>query len=423
MNAILTKYNNAIKITKVSPRQKRIFASARTIIAADTETTGLFFHTPSVFHSPEGDVEVLNPFPFGISLAFYYGKKVVMVWGRYGTDLYNECKKVLANNVDKTWHNARYDLRVCKENDIKVGGSQHCTLTMSRIYWDRRRSHALQALTQFLCQELYGWEVELKKVIKALKAKYTRDGYPNNFKNTKEHYVNYSFIPEEIIAPYAATDAFMALMIYEILSKEMERNFSSLYEREIKVLYAVTKIEERGIAYDAVKSRIEARKLNRQIKALTKKIHLITGDEDFNPNSPKQVHLALNSLGIIDRQLTVKGAVTTGADKLREINAQTSANVSKKASRFIESLLLLRAFSKTVGTYLIPLAERAERNDGIVYTSINPTDTVTGRPASKNPNLLNISKPDDKKTLIHNPIRECFICRPGYANYYFDISQ
>ena len=416
MNAILSKYNAAIKITKVSSRQKKLFAAAKGIIAADTETTGLFFHTPSIFHSPEGDVEVFHPFPFGISLAFYYGKKVVMAWGRYGTDLYDECKKVLANNVDKTWHNARYDLRVCKENNILVGGRQHCTLTMSRIYWDRRRSHALQALTEFLCPELSGWEVTLKKEMTKIKSSYTRKGYPQD-------YANYSFIPDEIIAPYAATDAFMALMVYELLSKEMERNFSSLYEREIKILYAVTKIEERGMAYDSKKSRIEAQKLTKQIKELTRKIHLITGDEDFNPNSPTQVHLALNSLGITDRQLTVKGAVTTGADKLREINAQSSATLSKRASRFIESLLLLRAFSKTVGTYLIPLAERAERNSGIVYTSINPTDTVTGRPASKNPNLLNISKPDDKKTLIHNPIRECFVCRPGFANYYFDVSQ
>lgn len=82
-----------------------------------------------------------NPFPFGLTLCFPHKGQLILVWGRYGTDLYKACMDVFASDCMKVWHNSKYDLRVCKTNDIKVNGTQLCTLTMLRIYWDRRRSH------------------------------------------------------------------------------------------------------------------------------------------------------------------------------------------------------------------------------------------------------------------------------------------
>ena len=43
--------------------------------------------------------------------------------------------------------------------------------------------------------------------------------------------------------------------------------------------------------------------------------------------------------------------------------------------------------------------------------------------ASRRPNLQNIPKPIVARTGRANSVRECFICREGFVNYYFDYSQ
>jgi DNA polymerase-1 len=97
--------------------------------------------------------------------------------------------------------------------------------------------------------------------------------------------------------------------------------------------------------------------------------------------------------------------------------------VPKKAERFIRALLSYRARAKITNTYLKPLTLQAERTGGIVYTNINPTDTRTGRPASREPNLLNVPKPVVKKKEEGNPVRACFVPREDCVIYYFDVSQ
>jgi len=86
-------------------------------------------------------------------------------------------------------------------------------------------------------------------------------------------------------------------------------------------------------------------------------------------------------------------------------------------------LLDFRAYSKIANTYLKPLTEQAERTGGTVYTTINPTDSRTGRPASRDPNLLNIPNQDVKQRGRQNHVRDCFVPRGGKAVYYFDVSQ
>lgn len=202
----------------------------------------------------------------------------------------------------------------------------------------------------------------------------------------------------------------------------MKPDFRQLYAREKAVFHIISKVEERGLAFDSKKARREAGKLQKKIQTEMKKIQQVAG-LDFNPNSPAQVLKALRQLGLTDKQLTLKGKVTTGADVLHRVQAE---GCKKRVDNFISSLLLNRAYIKTCNTYLLPLAKRAEMNDGIVYTKINPTDTRTGRMASREPNLQNIPTLTPRRGRTaggENPVRSCFICRKGFANYYFDYSQ
>lgn len=423
MNQILKQYEDALKITTLDRKARAVLKKPLGVVVSDTETTGLLFHTPSYFKDEEKWVD--NPFPFGISLAFNYKGRMLLVWGRWGTPLYAECKRILGLPRMNIWHNMKYDLRVCKTNGIEVIGPQHCTLTMSRIYWDRRKRHDLQSLSEFICPEISDWDVDLKKELKKLKSQWTRrlnkegnvfdNGVPN------DAFVNYSFLPDEMIGHYSMVDSFMVYVLYKKLAPVISREYRGLYLRERRVVYVVMGIEETGMGFDAKRGREEIEKNGPKIvrqKRIVDKLGF-ESQEDFTLFHLK-VRNALLWHGVTKKQLTEKGKLTTEADVLRRC---LSEGVPKKAERFIKSLMGYRALTKVTNTYLRPLTEMAERTGGIVYTTINPTNTRTGRPASTGPNLLNIPNPMTTKSRTENDVRGCFVPREGNVIYYFDVAQ
>jgi len=172
------------------------------------------------------------------------------------------------------------------------------------------------------------------------------------------------------------------------------------------------------MGFDVKRGQAELKKLLPRIK-LKRRIL----DELSPPGftlGPKRILEALKFLGVKSKQLKVKGKETTAVDTL---NQAVRDGVPKRAERFIKVLLDFRAYSKVANTYLKPFTEQAERTGGTVYTTINPTDSRTGRPASRNPNLLNIPNQDTKQRGRKNYVRDCFIPRNNRALYFFDVSQ
>jgi len=416
---ILLQYKQAKRIWKYDKESRLLLRRKKDVVAWDTETTGLLFHRPSILFDDNHRV-VQNPFPFGISLCFPHKNNLVLVWGRWGTDLYKACLELLAKNSMKVAHNSKYDLRVCKTNGIEVNGTQLCTLTMSRIYWDRRKSHSLQALSEFICPGISDWEVDLKKELTKLRRQWSKrkDEWNPAWTDDPKEYVNYSFLPNEMIGNYSQTDVFVGWQLFQKLSPYMADEYGDIFDREMAVTHVVTKIEEAGMGFDAKRGRAELKVLLPKIK-LKRRILDELSPPDFTLG-PKKILEALKFLGVKSKQLKAKGKETTSVDVL---NQAVRDGVPKKAERFIKVLLDFRAYSKIANTYLKPLTEQAERTGGTVYTTINPTDSRTGRPASRDPNLLNIPNQDVKQRGRQNHVRECFVPRDGKAVYYFDVAQ
>ena len=416
---ILEQHQKAIRIWEYNKDSKLLLRRKKEIVCCDTETTGLLFHTPSILHD-DHDRIVDSPFPFGLTLAFPHKDRLILVWGRYGSDLYKACQDVFASECMKVWHNSKYDLRICKTNGIEVNGTQLCTLTMSRIYWDRRRSHSLQSLSEFTCPGISDWEVGLKKELTKLRRQWSKrkDEWNPAWTGDPKEYVNYSFLPDKMIGEYSQTDVFMVWQLFQKLSPYMVDEYSDIFDREMAVTHVVTKIEENGMGFDVERGRDELKKLLPKIK-LKRRILDELSPPDFTLG-PKKILEALKFLGVKRKQLLVKGKETTGVDTL---NQAVRDGVPKRAERFIKVLLDFRAYNKIANTYLKPLTEQAERTGGVVYTTINPTDSRTGRPASRDPNLLNVPNSDVKQRGRENHVRDCFVPRDGKAVYYFDVSQ
>lgn len=90
--------------------------------------------------------------------------------------------------------------------------------------------------------------------------------------------------------------------------------------------------------------------------------------------------------------------------------------LSKLASRhkWIEKLLEYQKKNKILNTYVEGLEERIQY--GVVHSSYLQHGTMTGRYASRNPNLMNLPRDDQR-------IKECFVSRPGKVFVSADYSQ
>lgn len=203
-------------------------------VAYDTETTGLRHDEPNVYMEA-GDIvsEQSYPVVFGISMAWIVesehvdeGNGLVVAWGRRPDNVFETMCELLADDSEKVWHNQKYDSRVCEANGIDVGGVQHCTYVMSRIHWDRRRSHGLKQLTEFVCPQLSQWDEPVKRELLRLKSKWTKwrkvqDEYVNDWTQWPDgvDFANYSFVDEQMMAEYAGIDSFMCLMLWLVLQE------------------------------------------------------------------------------------------------------------------------------------------------------------------------------------------------------------
>lgn len=419
---VLDLYNDAIWITDCCKIQREIFSywtkhntdPIYQSLAWDVETTGITYGKPSYLHYGSTDIEVHNPTVFGISMAILYKDRIALLWGRHTNDLYFDMLKLLNMRGQKVGHNIKYDLKTCVSNNIKVEGNSDCTMTMARICWNRLKRFALQKLCEFICPAISDWEDEVHRESKKIKSSYTRKGYP-------KEYSNYSFIDDAIMGPYSMTDSFVCQILNIRLRPIIESTYKKLYLREREAFHNIIESELRGIPFDSRKANTHIRTAKSYGNKLIKKTKSIVNSQMFNPNSPVQVKDALLSFNVLPSQLlNKKGEVSTAVEVLERLIKETK---SRKVKQLSKTILDLRSNNKIMGSYLIPLKKRAKQNNGIIYFTINPTDSRTGRMAGKDPNMQNVPRPKSGREEEGNPVRACFCVRYGYIFYFFDYSQ
>jgi len=234
---IIDRYNQAKFTTVCGKEQKALFSwwsksKDKPMLALDTETTSLKFGLPSMLcvkivnhFSDKGEKET-PPYEnytlkkigdlavFGISMAVLKNDKVYCYWGRLGSPLFKDITKLMKVTGPKCFHNSRFDIRACAVSNIELVTEVECTYSMSRIYWDRRKKHSLDSLTEFLCPEISSWKNVIPDELKKIKKVFKKADYPDD-------YVNYSFVDDGIMGKYAMTDTFMALMLWYRLQEDV----------------------------------------------------------------------------------------------------------------------------------------------------------------------------------------------------------
>ncbi len=237
---------------------------------------------------------------------------------------------------------------------------------------------------------------------------------------------------------YMGWDCFHTARLYKVnqaaMDEESPRLSTYVHGLLVPLAFALGRAEALGCNVDKPymeKVQIELTEhLLEELADAQESVFKLTGREEFNPNSSKQVGEVLynardeNGLGLkqpVDAGRNAykrdEGSVTTNADTLKVL-AREVAVENEAISDLIHKILLYRRKSKILGTYVTGLLDRLD-DDGRVRGQLNIPGTSTGRLSSSNPNLQNI--PDASH--VGYDVRKAYIPTKDWVIMEADYSQ
>ena len=343
------------------------------VFAVDIETTGFNRHKDKI-----------------ICLGIAWAKNKTVIFPREYINLLIN----LFEQTDKTfvWHNGKFDSEFLHHAGIEARVDQD-TMLMHYTLNEIKGTHDLE---QLATSELGAAPYEHKLKPYLGKGK------------------NYSHIPRKVLYEYLAKDCDYTRQLYFVFKDKIDslNDTKNVYN---KILMPASrflqKVERYGIQVDKtqirlLRSDLEARseelrqKIAKGVKpvwdpvayALDMKVKKIP--EEFNPGSPKQLAWLLYK--------------KIGLKPPRGMQANTREDTLmalKPRIKLIDLILELRSVEKQLKTYVIGISNQVQ-DDGRVHCTYLLHGTVTGRLASREPNMQNI--PRDKK------IKDIFRASPGH---------
>ncbi len=375
-NNIITKVENKYEFKAITNHKQLLeicsLIEKHKAFALDTETTGIQLFTNEMV---------------GISIAFQVGTAYYIPFGhisnleinnsdnkkeQLGRDLVlNTLKPYLENsNIKKYLHNAKFDMAVFNNYNIKLSGIVFDTiiaahLLSSALLGDNQKL-GLKALSDYLFNETM---INFEDIVK------------------KKNHKNFSYVDIDLATKYAAADAHQTLKLYQLFEPEIKKlDMNNLfYNLEMPLITILGEIERNGIMLDVNITQDINKKVSQEIQNVYNDI-VSKLDEKYsqiNLNSPKQLedllfyHLNLPAI----KKTTQKTAYSTDYEVLKELS---------KLHEIPKLIIKYRELFKLKSTYLEKLHKHINPKTNRIHTSFSQISAATGRLASSEPNLQNI---------------------------------
>ena len=285
---------------------------------------------------------------------------------------YTEAIKVLSyfkpalqnEKIIKIGQNIKFDFRMLKKYGIEVKGTFFDTMIAHYLLQPEQR-HNLNLLSENFLNYA---PVKIEELI---------GEKGRNQGNMKD-------VPLEKIKDYAAEDADLSFLLYQIFDEKLQKEGLSQLARNIEMplIRVLSEMEHNGIRLDTQTLHGFREDLVKDILLSEEKIYKLAGTE-FNIQSPKQLGEILFDRLKIDSEakLTKTQQYSTGEDVLVKLSGK---------HEIIDEVLTYRGLKKLLSTYVDALPKLVHPNTGKIHTSFNQTIASTGRLSSNNPNLQNI---------------------------------
>lgn len=336
------------------------------LVAFDVETTGVDVYNDDLvgmsFTLPKADIHVYIPVQHdeGVQLPIDY--------------VLNGLKTILQDkHLKKVLHNAKFDFHIMRRYGIRCRGLLMDTMVAMWVLNENEMSYRLKDLAT--------------KYHKYLGIKKENDTFDELFgKNCK-----FNTVPLQYALAYGAKDTHITYLLYLFIEEQLSKAHlkgarSIYYELENDLIEVSIEMEQTGFCVDFDFAKKYAGKLSRRINRISKVLLHTFGELNFN--SPTQLAKKFyDEMGLPD------------VSKKRSTDAETLEKLSYH-HKGIALLLKYRELTKLHGTYVDKLPHIV-KGDQRVHGQFNQSATVTGRYASKEPNLQNL--PQEARKLFISP--------------------
>ena len=234
------------------------------------------------------------------------------------------------------------------------------------------------------------------------------------FKELVKKGENFSHVPLEEAAFYAAEDAWMTLKLYHKLVEFFTLSDPKLVEEASQIEYPFINVlihmEREGIRVDTDHLYSLRQSMSQKLNALTAAIYEEAGTE-FNIRSTQQLGV------VLFQQIGLKGGKKT---KTGYSTNEAVLKSLRDEHPIIPRILEYREYQKMLSTYVEPLIKLAEQNpEHRIYTHFLQTGTATGRLSSRDPNLQNIPV----RSELGRSVRRAFVAPEEKRLISIDYSQ
>lgn len=336
------------------------------IVALDTETTGVNVYMDELvgisFTLPVADYHVYIPVKHKDAGPQLHTNYVL-----------NRLRKHLTDPLrGKVLHNAKFDIHMLIKYGLRLQGLAHDTMVAMAVLNENEPSNALKKLaTKY--GKYFGFEGD-------------SDTFADLFKTTFDE------VPLDVALVYAAKDTHLTWKLYKWQMSHLERlpELLKLYrELENPLVDVCVDMEQTGFLVDLEFAKEYGPELKAEIEGLDEQLKSYFGDINFN--SPVQLAQVLYD------ELGLPPSKKRGKERSTDVK---TLKALKGEHPGIEVLLKYREYTKLLGTYVEALPNLLSP-DGLLHGSFNQVATVTGRFASREPNLQNL--PPRARRLIMAP--------------------
>jgi DNA polymerase-1 len=289
--------------------------------------------------------------------------------------------------IEKTAHNAKFDIEALAGCDVEVRGVAFDTMIAAYLLGEgggesNRPGGGSLGLKWIVSRRL---NVEMTPI--------------SDLIGSGSKQLSMADVPVAQAAPYACTDADMTGRLRPLLEADLrEQNLWPLFsEIEMPLVPVLARMEEAGVAVDTDALREMSRDLGKQIERLEREAYDSVGHE-FNLGSPQQLSKVLFEDLALPKTRRTKQGYTTDASALEALRG---------AHAIVDILLDWRQLTKLKSTYIDALPALVNPKTGRIHSNFNQTVAATGRLSSQDPNLQNIPV----RTDLGNTIRRCFVAR------------
>ena len=292
----------------------------------------------------------------------------------YCTDDLESARKALELETRKVGHNLKFDWKWLYSRGYTVRGPWFDTLVAAHMLNENLPAYGLKELV-LSNTDMGRYSEKMERAVKLMEGEYAA-------------------VPASIREKYCAMDVDATHRLYDLYYPQLrEQGLWPLFQLTMQGEQVMASAEYQGVKIDEERREYLQVVYSKRLDSIRKKIRDISGDDKFNPQSSAQLgRLLTGKMGFPILKQTKEGKVAVDKEVLAQLLPLDKTGI-------IDLIQRLRITSKLFGIYLSPKSHLVSE-DGRVHATFKIHGAVTGRYSCVDPNLQQVPKKSEIKSMF-----------------------